>query len=93
MIENLRSNTIYRFRLRAVNDVGHSSWSEPSESIVTHPLGMDIFDKLQHGCSDDLAFPLAPPRPERPTVENVQPTEFVFYWEVRVNVLRMGSCS
>jgi hypothetical protein len=37
-IEDLRANANYRFRLRAINDVDHGSWSEPSESIVTYPL-------------------------------------------------------
>ncbi|XP_062499978.1 titin-like isoform X2 [Corticium candelabrum] len=39
MVRNLRPNTGYRFRIRAINSIGYSLWSEPSAIITTHLQG------------------------------------------------------
>ena len=41
MVRNLRPNTGYQFRIRAINSIGYSLWSEPSAIITTHLQGTD----------------------------------------------------
>ncbi|XP_062500361.1 protein sidekick-1-like [Corticium candelabrum] len=83
VIENLRPNTTYRFRLRAVNSAGQSPWSKPSTIVTTRDSddnvnslttsGADIVQQGSRGTSS--ARPLTPTAKSKIQGTNRDPTD------------------